>query len=87
MTRKSGPHSLTINSNTRKITNLFKSTNICIAFKTTTMLQQLIKPIISNQTPEYEKSGIYEIIYNTYQKTYVGQTNSNLKSRFRQHIH
>jgi hypothetical protein len=52
------------------------------------MLQQLIKPITSNQTPECEKkSGVYKIICNTCQKSYVGQTNWNLKSRFRECIH
>jgi hypothetical protein len=70
----------------RKITNLFKSTNIGIVFKTTTMLQQLIKPLTSNQTSEYEKTRIYKIICNTCQKSYVGHTNRNLKSRFPEHI-
>jgi hypothetical protein len=70
----------------QKITNLFKSTNIGIAFKITTTLQQLINPLTSNQTSEYEKTGIYKIICNTCQKSYVGKTNRNLKSRFPEHI-
>jgi hypothetical protein len=51
-----------------------------------TMLQQLIKPTTSNQTSEYEKSGVYKIICNTCQKSYVGQTNWNVKARFQEHI-
>jgi len=39
----------------RKITNLFRSTNIGVAFKATTTLQQLIRPTMQNQKPQYEK--------------------------------
>jgi len=70
----------------RKITNLLKNTNIDIAFKTTTTLHHLIKPIAPTRLQEHEKSGIYKIKCNTCHKAYVGQTSRNLKSRFREHI-
>jgi len=63
----------------RKITALFKNTNIGIAFKTTTTLHHLIKPIAPPWLQEHEKSGIYKITCKTCHKAYVGQTSRNLK--------
>ena len=68
----------------RKITNLFKNTNIGIAFRKTT-LRQLTKPIPTDQILEHEKSGVYKLSCKTYQHSYIGQTSRNLKSRFREH--
>jgi len=72
-------------SKIRKITTLFKNTNIGIAFRTTTTLRQLINSITWIQTPEHEKSGIYKLTCNTCQRSYIGQTSHNLKSRFQEH--
>jgi hypothetical protein len=52
----------------RKITNLFKNTNIGTEFKATTTLQQLIRPTTQIQTSEHDKSGIYKITCNTCHK-------------------
>ena len=70
----------------RKITNFFKNINTGIAFKTTTTLHHLIKPIASTRLQEHEKSGLYKITRKTCHKAYVGQTSCNLKWRFREHI-
>ena len=69
----------------RKITNLFKNTNIGIAFRAQTINKQLMQTISQNQISDYEKSGIYEIRCNTCHKAYVGQTSRDLKARFREH--
>jgi len=45
----------------RMITNLFKQTDIKIAFKSTNTLQQPIKPKSQDTTQEHDKSGIYKI--------------------------
>jgi hypothetical protein len=63
----------------RKITNLFKNTNVKIAFKNTNTLQQFIKPRFDNTTPEHEKSDIYKVTCNTCHMSYIGQTRRNLK--------
>jgi len=42
-------------------TNLFKHTNIGIAFKSTNTLQQLRKPKLTSNTQEKDKSGIYKL--------------------------
>jgi hypothetical protein len=70
----------------RRITNLFKNTNIGIAFKTTTTLHQFMRPKKQTHTPDHEKSDVYGIKCNTCHKKYVGQTSRNLKSRYQEHI-
>ena len=59
----------------RKITNLFRNTNVGIVFKATTTLKQLLTPTNQTHTSQHEKSGIYKIACKTYHKSYVGQTN------------
>jgi hypothetical protein len=51
----------------RKITNLFKNTNIGIAFRTTS-LRQLTKPTPTDQTLEYEKNGVFKLSCKTCQQ-------------------
>jgi hypothetical protein len=43
----------------RKITNLFKNTNIWIEFKTTTTLHHLTKPVAPTRLQEHEKKVEY----------------------------
>ena len=69
----------------RKITNLFKQTDINIAFKITNTIQQQTRPKNHGMTPDHNKSGIYELKCNTCSKAYIGQTNRNLSPRFREH--
>jgi len=71
----------------RKITNLFKNTNIGTAFKTTATLHQLVRPTPQIQIPAHKKGGVYKITCNTCHKAYVGQTSRTLRSRFQEHIH
>jgi hypothetical protein len=56
MIKNNGLHSLIIAPRYGKITNLFTNTNKGIAFRTTTTLQQLTKPIPTDQIIEYEKN-------------------------------
>jgi len=70
-------------SKVRKITNLFKQTDIKIAFKSTNTLQQLTKPKTHNTMQDHDKSGIYKLICKTCNKAYIGQTSRNLTFRFR----
>jgi hypothetical protein len=69
----------------RKITTLFKNTDIGIAFRTTTSIHHPKKPIIVEQTLDHEKSGVYQLTCNTCQRSYIGKTRRNLKSRFQEH--
>jgi hypothetical protein len=67
-----------------KITNLFKDTNLKIAFKTTTNLNNLLNtktiPYI------YDQSGIYKLTCQICQKVYIGQMGRCLNIRYKKHI-
>jgi hypothetical protein len=67
------------NPKVRKITNVFKPSNIRIALKTTNTLQQLTNEKQTSSTQELDKSSIYKLSCNTCQMAYVGQTCRNLR--------
>jgi len=56
----------------RKTTNLFKQTNIGIAFKTPNTIQQLMKQKQTSNSKQIDKSGIYRLTCNPWQMAYVG---------------
>ena len=70
----------------RKLTNLFKYTNINIAFKCTNTIQHCTKPKTPDKNQEYNMSGIDKLTCNTCKMSYIGQTSINLKQRYREHI-
>jgi len=66
----------------RKVTNLFKDTNIKIAFRAnSTVYQQLVQ-----KTNSMNPSGVYEIKCNTCGKNYVGQSGRPITTRHKEHI-
>jgi len=67
----------------RCITNLFKHSNLNIAFRATnTVQQQLSKEQINNKNP----SGIYKRKYNTCNKVYAGQSGTSINVRHGEHV-
>jgi len=65
-----------------KITNLFKRTNLKIAFRpTNTTYQQL-----SNETNNPNPTGIYQLKCNTCNRVYVGQSGRPITTRHREHL-
>jgi hypothetical protein len=70
----------------RKITNLFRHTKVKIVFKCNNKISQLMKPNTDNNTPYYNRSGIYKLTCNACKLAYVGQTIQSLKLRFQEHI-
>jgi hypothetical protein len=70
----------------RKLTNLFKHTNINITFKSTNTIQQSIKPKNPNKIPDYNRSGVYKLTCKTCSMSYIGQTSRHLTQRYREHI-
>jgi hypothetical protein len=62
----------------RKVTNLFKQTNLNIAFKSTNTIYQQLFHKSDNTNP----SGIYEIKCNM---AYVGQSGRPITTRHREH--
>ena len=45
-----------------------------------------MKPNTANNTPYYNRNGIYKLTCNTCKLAYVGQTSHSLKLRFQEHI-
>jgi len=70
----------------RKLTNLFKYTNINITFKSTNAIQQSIKPKNPEKIPDYNRSGVYKLTCKTCNMSYIGQTSRDLTLRYRKHI-
>jgi hypothetical protein len=67
----------------RKITKLFKDTNLKVAFKTTTTIGKLLSD--THTTNTYEQSGIYKMTCQSRHKVYIGQTGRN-STRYKEHI-
>jgi hypothetical protein len=70
----------------RKITNLFKHTDLKITFKNKNNILQLTKPRNNNKTQNYKLSGICTLTCKTCKRTYIGQTSRDLKQRYQEHI-
>ena len=73
------------NHTIRKITNLFKHTNIKIAYRSTNKIQNLMQHKQNTHKPEHDKSGIYQLTCNTCKLNYIGQTSRNLRQRHKEH--
>jgi hypothetical protein len=66
----------------RKVTNLFKQTNINIAYRSTnTIYQQL-----AQHPQEDNPSGIYQLRCNTCNKAYIGQSGRDIAVTHKEHI-
>jgi len=66
----------------RRITNLFKHTDLNTAFRATNTLQQQLSEKQNNKEP----SGIYKLKCNTCNKAYVGQSGRSIDIRHKEHI-
>jgi hypothetical protein len=69
----------------RLITNLFKNTDINIAFRNTNTIHNYLKVRTNNTIDQYMKNGIYKLTCTTCDCSYVGQTGRNLKQRYLEH--
>ena len=70
----------------RIITNIFKHTNINIAYCTANTMAQQIKMNKQIQDKDHNKSGIYKLTCGTCNKAYIGQTSRNIAIRYKEHI-
>jgi hypothetical protein len=68
----------------RKVTNIFKNTNLRITFRISNTTQNLLKTHTQNKD-KYKNSGIYSLRCNTCNSHYVGQTGRNLMARYTAH--
>jgi hypothetical protein len=65
----------------RRVTNLFKQTNLKVAFRTTNTIEQLTE----KQTYK-DPCGIYKLKCNTCSRVYVGQSGRAINIRYKEHI-
>ena len=70
----------------RAITNLFKHTNVRIAFMSTNTIHDLTKPKMNINILELKKCGIYKLTCNTCKLSCIGHMSCNLKQRYQEHI-
>jgi len=70
----------------RKITNIFRNTNVKIAFRCRNTIANLIKPSKDHNIPPKNKWGIYHLTCNTCKLAYVGQTTHSPNTRFQENI-
>ena len=75
-----------ISPHIRKITNLFRNTNVKIVCRCQNTIGNQIKPPKDNDTSPHNKRGIYQLTCNTWKLAYVGQTSCSLKIHFQEHI-
>ena len=69
-----------------KVTNIFKQTNIRIAFKCNNTLSRLSKlNTKTHPTIPYDKCGIYSLSCVMCNKEYVGQTRCSIDLRYKEH--
>jgi hypothetical protein len=69
----------------RKVTNVFKNTNLRIAFQPTNTIWKLLK--IKKKPPNiYTKSGVYTIKCSSCNRFYIGQTGRDLNTRYKEHL-
>jgi hypothetical protein len=66
----------------RKITNVFKNTDLQITYLATNTLWQILN-INKKHMNKYSASGIYSLKCSTCNHIYVGQTGSDVKTRFK----
>ena len=68
------------------IMNLFRHTNVKVAFRCHNTVGRLTKPPKDRNIPLHNKWGIYQLTCNTCNLSYVGQTSHSLKICFQEHI-
>jgi hypothetical protein len=68
------------------LTNIFKHTNVNIAYRDTNTIAQQIKMRGPNNNNDQNKSGIYKLTCGTCKRAYIGQTSRTLAIRYKEHI-
>jgi hypothetical protein len=73
-----------IGKETTFITNLFKKSNVKIAFRTNNTIQKLLIHK-QHRTDTHSQPGVYKLTCPDCGKAYVGQTGRNFTTRFKEH--
>jgi hypothetical protein len=78
-----GPH---YGPQIRKITNLFRKTNLQIMFHSANTIYSIFRPVSTRTDNEHTRCGIHKLTCSMRKHTYVGQTGRNLRQRYLEHI-
>ena len=65
-----------------RISNLFKDTNLKVAFKPCNTIKHQLSEKENNKNP----SGIYKLQCNTCKDVYIGQSSRDINTRYKEHI-
>jgi hypothetical protein len=65
-----------------KVTNLFKHTNLKIAFRSSNTIHQQLSPKLNNA----KSIGIYQLKCNTCKNIYIGQVGKSITTRHKEHL-
>jgi hypothetical protein len=69
----------------RKVTNVFKNTNLRIAFQPTNTIWQVLR--IKKKPPNiHTNSGVYSVKCSSCNRFYIGQTGRDLSTRYKEHL-
>jgi len=71
----------------RRVTNIFKQTNVKTAYKTNNTILQLTRLTTNTAISPHANSGVYALTCNACKQVYVGQTCRSLKLRYQEHLH
>ena len=74
-----------VGKETRRITKLFKNTNVRIAFTTNNNLGKLLNSQDDQKPDKYDKNGVYQLKCPTCPNKYTGQTGRPFRVRFHEH--
>jgi hypothetical protein len=70
----------------RSIMNIFKNTNLQIAFTTRNNIGKLLSATPCNRNSDiYERSGVYGLTCQAFKRRYIGQTERPFHVRFKEH--
>jgi len=75
-----------ISAQIHKVTNIFKNTNVRIAFRCRNTIDKIVRLPKDHDIPPHNNWGIYQIKCNICGRSYVGQTSRSLNIRFQEHI-
>ena len=70
----------------RNVTNIFRNTNVKIAFRCRNTIANLIKPSQDHNILLSNKRGIYQLTYNKCSVAYVGQNSRSQNICYQEHI-
>ena len=74
-----------VGSETRRITKLFRGTNVKVTYTTNNNLGKLLDMQTPPKRNKYDRNGVYQLTRHTCRMKYIGQTGRPFQIKFREH--